>query len=284
MSFEEARAEYGRLRQAYDGRQLSPEEYGRRVQGLQVRDAGGAYWAIDGNSGGWLRYDGTNWVPGQPPTAAAASAGSFGGPPQGNGGQSQGAFGQPNQGNVGSQPQGGFGQPQGQSQPQPQGGYNPQGHYGTAATPPKRRNRGLLIGCGVLSVLLLLCVGGVAAAALAGGGSFSLGTGSGITDVATASSVKDNKPDQKATDFSTGQQVYLTYTARRVKAGETLEIRLFRDGTRINSLTGGQETFNSDATYNGYFTYTPQTAGSYRAEFYYNGEASPSKTLDFTVR
>lgn len=272
MSFEEARAEYGRLRQAYDSRQLSPEEYGRRVQGLQVRDAGGAYWAIDGNSGGWLRYDGTNWVPGQPPTAAAASAGSFGGQPQGG-------FGGSAQGNVGSQPQDGFGQPQGQSQPQSQGDYNPQGHYGTAATPPKRRNRGLLIGCGVLSVLLLLCVGGVAAAALV-----SRGTASGLTDVATASSIKDSKPDQQATEFPTGKVLYITYTARNVKAGEDLELRLFRNGARIDLNGTGNTSFDHDATYNGYFTYTPQTAGSYRAEFYYNGEASPSKTLDFTVR
>jgi hypothetical protein len=273
VNFEEARAEYGRLRQAYDSRQISPEEYGRRVQGLQVRDASGTYWAIEGHSGGWLRYDGTNWVPGQPPTAApTVNAGGFGGPPQGNVGQPQGGFVQ--------QPQGGFGQAQGQ--PQPQGGYNPQGGYGTAA-PPKRRNRGLLIGCGALTLLLLLCVGAVTAALVAGGGSFSFSTASGITDVATATSIKDSKPNQKATEFPVGQLLYITYTARNVKAGETLELRLFRDGSRIN-LDGGNTSFDSDATYNGYFTYTPSTPGSYHAEFYYKGEASPSKTLDFTVR
>lgn len=260
MNFEEARAEYGRLRQAYDSRQLSPEEYGRRVQGLQVRDAAGTYWAIEGNSGGWLRYDGTSWVPGQPPIAApAAGAGGFGAPPQ----------------------QGNFGQPQGQ--PQSQGSYNPQAGYNPTAAKPKRGNRGLLIGCGIVVVLLLLCVGGVAAALIAGGGSFSFSTAPGITDVATATTIKESKPDRTATEFPTAQLMYITYTANRVKAGETLELRLFRNGTRI-ALDGGNTRFDRDATYNGYFTYTPSTAGSYRAEFYYKGEASPSKALDFTVR
>ena len=253
MNFEEARAEYGRLRQAYDSRQIGPEEYGRRVQGLQLRDADGTYWAIDGSSGGWLRYDGTNWVPGQPPIAAPASG-----------------FGQQPQGNVG------------QPQPQPQGSYNPQG--GDNAATPNRRNRGLLIGCGVLAVLLLLCVGGVTAALVAGGGNFSFSTVSGITSAATASSLKDSKPDVTATEFPTGQPLYITYTANRVKAGDTLEVRLFRDGTRIDLNSTGTTTFDRDSTYNGYFTYTPAVAGSYRAELYYNGGASPSRTLDFTVR
>ena len=67
MNFEEARAEYARLRQAYDNRAISPEEYTRRVQALQVRDESGTFWAINGATGDWLRYDGTAWVPGQPP-------------------------------------------------------------------------------------------------------------------------------------------------------------------------------------------------------------------------
>lgn len=299
MNFEEARAEYARLRQAYDSRQLSPEEYGRRVQGLQVRDSAGTYWAIDGNTGGWLRYDGSSWVPGQPPVASSApSAGGFPSPPsqggfgsqQGNfGGQQQGGFGQA-QGGFGQQPQGGFGQqgpgnagqqPQGNfGQPQPVAGnsYNPN------AAKPKRSNRGLLIGCGVVAVLLLLCVGGVVAALASNGGSFSFSTTSGITDAATATSIKNSKPDTKATVFPVGQLMYITYTANRVKAGQTLEVRLFRDGTRIDLNKTGTQTFDSDSTYNGYFTYTPPVAGSYRAELYYNGESTPSKTLDFTVR
>jgi len=279
VNFEEARAEYGRLRQVYDSRQLSPEEYGRRVQGLQVRDSAGTYWAIEGNSGGWLRYDGANWVPGQPPTAAPAASG-FGDSPQGNFGQAQSSLGPQPQGGVG-QPQS---QPQGQPQPQSQGGYNSQPGYNPPAVTPKRGSRGLLIGCGVLAVLLLLCVGGVTAVLLAGGGSFSFSTTPGITEAATATTIKDSKPDQTATELPSGQLMYITYTANRVKAGEALDLRLFRNGTRIDLNGTGTTIFDKDSTYNGYFTYTPSTAGSYRAEFYYKGEASPSKTLDFTVR
>ena len=278
MSFEEARAEYGRLRQAYDSRQLSPEEYGRRVQGLQVRDAAGTYWAIDGNSGGWLRYDGASWVPGQPPTAApAAGAGGFGGPPQGN-------FGQP---------QGGFGQPQGQlqGQPQSQGSYNPQAGYNPTAAKPKRGNRGLLIGCGIVVVLLLLCVGGVAAALIAGGGSFSFSTTPGVIEAATARTVKDARPDQSATTFAPRESMYITYKINKAKVGDTLELRVFRNGARI-PLTGGEHTLTNSGTIYGADSFVPTEAGSYRVEFYYAGESSPSyagesspsKTLDFTVQ
>jgi hypothetical protein len=95
MNFDEARAEYNRLRQAYDSRQISAEDYGRRVQGLQVRDASGGYWAIDGNSGGWLRYDGSAWVPGQPPIPQGPPPGGFGAPTQiGASVPPQGGFGQ----------------------------------------------------------------------------------------------------------------------------------------------------------------------------------------------
>src|SRR3712207_3846980 len=67
MNFDEARAEYERLRRAYDNRTMGLEEYMRRVQTLRVRDETGTYWAINGGTGDWLRWDGTAWVPGEPP-------------------------------------------------------------------------------------------------------------------------------------------------------------------------------------------------------------------------
>ena len=250
MNFEEARAEYGRLRQAYDQRQISAEEYGRRVQGLQVRDGGGTYWAIDGNTGGWLRYDGSNWVPGQPPIPQGPPPGQFGGPPAGG-------FGQ--------QPQGGFGQPQ------PGVGSAP-------AAPAKRSRRGLAIGCGVAAVLLLIC-GTIGAVLLFR----ALGT-SGITAAGTASSLtSSNRPQQEVSEFTVNQPMFITYTAQNVKQGEDLELRLFRDGTREN-LIGGERTFDQDATFYGSFSYTPTVAGTYRGEFYYNGGSTPAQTIEFTVR
>lgn len=272
MDFEEARAEYGRLRHAYDTRQISPDEYGRRVQNLQVRDADGTYWAIDGNAGGWLRYDGANWVPGQPPLPQAS------GPSGGYGDQAQGSYGQPAQGNA-AQPQGNFGQ-------QPQGDFGsplPGGYPTPAATSPRRRNRGLLIGCGIVALLLLLCVGGVAAALIANGGSFSFSTASGVTAVATAKTVKNSQPDQRATTFAPREPMYITYTINNAKVGDTLELRVFRNGARI-PLTGGEHTLVNSGTIHGADTFTPTETGTYHVEFYYGGEASPSKTLDFTVQ
>ena len=273
MSFEEARAEYDRLRQAYDQRQIAAEEYGRRVQGLQVRDNAGTYWAIDGNTGGWLRYDGSAWVPGQPPlssTPPPSQFGSFTQPQQGQ--QQPGGFGQqPQQGNFG-QPQSSFGA----------AGSAPPSFGAQAASPPaapvKRSRRGLLIGCGVAVVLLLICatIGAVAASRV-------LGT-TGLTDAAVATSLtSSNRPDQKGTDFTVNQQLYITYTAQNVKQGEALELRIFRDGKR-ETLTGGEKTFDKDATFYGSFSYKPTVAGSYRGEFYYKGETTPSKTVDFVVK
>ena len=266
MNFEEARVEYGRLRQAYDQRQISADEYGRRVQGLQVRDGGGTYWAIDGNTGGWLRYDGNSWVPGQPPAPQGPPPGQFGGPPAGGFGQPQGNFGQPQQGGTFGQPQGGF-------------GGQPQSGVGSApAAPAKRSRRGLAIGCGVALVLLLLCGG------IGGFLAFRAFGTSGITAAGTASSLtSSNRPESAATEFTVNQPMFITYTAQNVKQGEKLELRLFRDGTREN-LTGGERTFDQDATFYGSFSYTPTAAGSYRGEFYYNGASTPAQTINFTVR
>lgn len=47
---------------------------------------------------------------------------------------------------------------------------------------------------------------------------------SGLTDAAMAKSVKDNKqPQDKATDFATGDEVYITYTANKVKKGQYVD-------------------------------------------------------------
>lgn len=272
MSFEEARAEYDRLRQAYDQRQIAAEEYGRRVQGLQVRDVGGAYWAIDGNTGGWLRYDGTAWVPAQPPPSSAPPPNQFGGFNQPQQGQQQSGFGQqPQQGTFG-QPQGGFGTA---GSAPPSFGAQP---VVPPAAPVKKSRRGLLIGCGAAVVLLLICatIGAVAASRILGK--------TGITEAAVASSLtSSNRPDQKGTEFNVNQQLFITYTAQNVKQGETLELRIFRDGKR-ETLTGGEKTFDKDATFYGSFSYKPTVAGSYRGEFYYKGESTPSETVEFTVK
>jgi hypothetical protein len=135
-------------------------------------------------------------------------------------------------------------------------------------------------------VLLLACtgIGAVLLARSGGSGSFSFSTQSGLTEAATARSVTNNKrPDEKATEFSLNQEMYVTYTVRNAKQGETMVLRLFLNNAPVE-LTGTTTTFDKDATYYGYYSYTPSRAGAYRAELYYKGEATPSQTLNFTVR
>lgn len=300
MSFEEALAEYGRLRQAYNSGQLSPQDFAQRVQQLQVRDASGNYWAIDGSSGGWLRYDGSGWVPGQPPIAQQPGGlaatqiatpglgGGYGQQPQG-----QQGFGQQPQGFGQQQPQGGFGQqpgyaqqPQGQQgfgQPQPAFGQ-PQGGYAQPPVAPatgRGGRRGLIIALSAIGALLVLCAIVAVIAAVSG----RLGGGtSGLTEAAMAKSVTDNKqPKEKATDFAVGDEIYITYTANRVKKGQFVDLKMFRDGVAV-PLQDTQTSFEKDATYYGYYSYKPSAKGSYKVELYYNGEAAPSQTLNFTVK
>ncbi len=75
----------------------------------------------------------------------------------------------------------------------------------------------------------------------------------------------------------------ITYKINKAKVGDTLELRVFRNGARI-PLTGGEHTLTNSGTIYGADSFVPTEAGSYRVEFYYAGESSPSKTLDFTVQ
>jgi hypothetical protein len=302
VSFEEALAEYGRLRQAYNSGQMSAQDFGQRVQQIQVRDGSGNYWAIDGATGGWLRYDGSSWVPGQPPIPqqSAGMAPTQIGTPQMGGGYDQqpsGGYGQ--QGGFDNQPQGGFGSPQQQGGfgAPAQGGYGaaPQQQYGVPQQPmtpvqpvqPARGGRrGLLIGClAAVGVLLVFCVAGIAIAAASGNSLLSgLSGTAGITEAATARTVtSDKKPDQKETNFAVGDELYITYKASSVKAGQFIDLKMFRNGTAV-TLQDTQTPFEKDATYYGYYSYKPAQAGEYRVELYFNGEAAPSQTVNFSVK
>lgn len=284
MNFEQARAEYERLRQGYETRAIGPEEYTRRIQQLQVRDEQGAYWAIDGATGNWLRYDGSNWVPGQPPGQPARAAGGYGAPDAGAtqiGGAPATSYAPQAQ-----QPAPGYGQQQGQT---PAYGYGQaQAQPPQAATPPaaapKRRNKALIGGCAaVAAVLLLACIGG--GIWLAVSGRDLLNTETGITEAATARAVDNkNQPSPATTDFSPNNVVYITYVAKNVKQGQKISVRLSRDGQR-QEITGGETTVTQDfRTLNGYFRYTPSQKGEYIAELYLDGEPSPSQQVTFSVK
>lgn len=273
MNFEQARAEYERLRHGYENRTIGPEEYTRRIQELLVRDEGGAYWAIDGANGNWLRYDGSTWVPGQPPgLAPAAPAGTYTPPQQGQG------YGRPQYG----QPQPAPAPAYGYGQPQPQQ-FPPE----TAAPPaaaPKRRNRALIAGCAAATIVALLgCL--VTSVLLARNGLGFLDTSTRIGDAATARGVNNkNEPSARVSEFSPNTPVYVTYVARNVKQGQTISVRLLRDG-QPQSVQGGETAVTRDySTLNGYFRYTPTQRGEYTAQLYLDGASAPSETVNFTVR
>ena len=284
MNFEQAMAEYARLRQGYDSRQISGEEFGRRVQAFQVRDASGTYWAIDGNTGGWLRYDGSNWVPGTPPVPQARQPASSAATtrrrrrPPGNSRRATAAARRLRPAAPGGFGAAGAGRLRGRgvASAARSRGWPPQ------PAAKRRRSRALLIGCGVLVVLLLCVVSPVQSSPRARGWRVRQHH---RTDRGRDRQVDhdDKRPDEKATDFTVNSQMYITYTARRAKKGETVDLKLYRNGAPVD-LTGGTTTFEKDATYYGYYNYTPSVKGTYKAELYYNGESSPSQTLIFTVK
>jgi hypothetical protein len=70
--FEELRQRYLNLRGQYESGQLSQEQFAADVGKLQVRDEAGTWWTIDARNGDYLRYDGSAWVTGTPPTTRAA--------------------------------------------------------------------------------------------------------------------------------------------------------------------------------------------------------------------
>jgi hypothetical protein len=67
MDFKEAESKYFELKGRLEVGALTPERFQAEVSQLRVQDEQGRYWAIDAGSGGWLRHDGANWVPSQPP-------------------------------------------------------------------------------------------------------------------------------------------------------------------------------------------------------------------------
>jgi hypothetical protein len=74
MDFKEAESKYFESKGRLDGGTLTPEQFQAQVRELSVQDEEGRYWAIDAGTGGWLCYDGTNWVPSQPPPGVSSLA------------------------------------------------------------------------------------------------------------------------------------------------------------------------------------------------------------------
>lgn len=251
MNFEEARAEYARLRQQFEYRQLAPDDFAHRVQALQVLDPRGIYWSIDGASGNWLRFDGARWVPDRPAVPSAYAP--------------------------------------------PQAGYAPAGTL-VPPTPapglpsmPQSAPRGgvprwLISALAALTTLLLgmVLVSGVALAS----GKVTFDASTGLMDPVVASGIgADNRPVAAASDFPLGAEVYITFTARRLRAGQSVTIRALRDGRPVPvEPTSNVIMARQSATYYGSFTYRPALPGAYQVGLFLGNATVPSQTLSFVVR
>jgi hypothetical protein len=69
--FSQVEAEVARLRQELAAGHLTEAQFRDRLEKLMVQDAQGNWWMIGVDTGQWYRYDGVDWVPGEPPRLAA---------------------------------------------------------------------------------------------------------------------------------------------------------------------------------------------------------------------
>jgi hypothetical protein len=67
MDIPQALQEMQRLRGLLESRQISPQMYTQAIHQLQIQDAYGSFWHIDGTTLRWHRYDGQNWIEQAPP-------------------------------------------------------------------------------------------------------------------------------------------------------------------------------------------------------------------------
>jgi len=74
MDFKEAESKYFELKGRLEAGALTLEQFQAEVGQVRVQDDQGRYWAIDAPGGGWLCYDGANWVSAQPPAGVATLA------------------------------------------------------------------------------------------------------------------------------------------------------------------------------------------------------------------
>ena len=63
MNAQEAEAAYRLAKGQFDARQITVEEYNRRVAELKYQDNSGTWWAVSPQDGSWLKWTGSAWVP-----------------------------------------------------------------------------------------------------------------------------------------------------------------------------------------------------------------------------
>ena len=91
MDILQANQEIQRLRNQFAAGQITPEGFAQAVNQLQITDAAGNFWHVDGSTLKWYRYEGQSWVERTPPSVppppypaqspGPAYTGPYAGPP-----------------------------------------------------------------------------------------------------------------------------------------------------------------------------------------------------------
>jgi hypothetical protein len=63
MNAQEAEAAYRIVKGQLDARQITVDDYNRRVAELRYEDNTGTWWSISPQDGSWLKWNGTTWEP-----------------------------------------------------------------------------------------------------------------------------------------------------------------------------------------------------------------------------
>src|SRR5512146_3567140 len=74
MSIQEMERRFRELKAKFDAGALSAKKFESEVAKLHFRDAQNRWWMLGVQSGNWYWYDGSQWVPGQPPVPAEPAA------------------------------------------------------------------------------------------------------------------------------------------------------------------------------------------------------------------
>lgn len=74
MDFDELEKRFYELKGKLTSGVISEEEFKAEIEKLRLEDSEGRLWMIGAQTGKWYYYDGSKWVPGQPPGVAAEKA------------------------------------------------------------------------------------------------------------------------------------------------------------------------------------------------------------------
>ena len=66
-TFKETERAFQSLRRQFRGKEISRREFIDRLKKLRLRDSQGRFWMIGAQSGKWYFFDGSDWVPSDPP-------------------------------------------------------------------------------------------------------------------------------------------------------------------------------------------------------------------------